>query len=343
MAIIVRVALLLATTVVTLSTLASSVDAQVFRRLRDNIRANIIQQPRPNPVAPPQAQRPQGPFQVAPQPNPQYGQQLTPYSKLTPTQRQPVAKTNANVPQATKTPQAANAIASTNQPATTQVRIVTYYDPRTGRTFQRRFAVDPASNANANPPIQTRQLATRETALQQGRRVQVDRIPAAAVPRRQVGSSVLTQSNTQQPRFNIPPIASPQPANAQINQSPIGESLLPVLAGPSIVAANPATDNNGFSSSTIQSPQVAAPLSAQVQSSSPVVTPEDVRIDTSVAPASSTSADNLPIEISSASSVESSDNSPVVFSVLEKEDDAATENIEIEMNGNEDVDAFFGN
>ena len=94
MAILVRAALLLATTVVTISTLTSTVEAQIFRRLRNNIRANIAAQPNPNPVAP-QFQRPQTPTQIAPQPNRQYGQQLTPYSRLNSAQRQTAAADNA--------------------------------------------------------------------------------------------------------------------------------------------------------------------------------------------------------------------------------------------------------
>ena len=343
MATIVRVALLFVTTVISSSTLASNADAQVFRRLRENIRANITQQPRLNPVAPPQVQRPQGPYQVAPQPNPQYGQQLTPYSKLTPAQRQPVAATNSNAPTAPQISRAKNAVTPTNQPATTKVRIVTYYDPNTGRTFQRRYAVDPAASANANAAIGNRQLATRETAGQVGRRVKVDRIPSAAVPNVQSGISVLSRANSQQPRINIPPIASSQPANVRIDQSSTGETFLPVLAGPSMVAASPATGSSNFGSPTNQSPQIAAPLPAPVQRSSPVAMTEEVRIDTAIAPASSTTTVNQPIEISSASSVEPSDGSPVAFSVLEKEEESDSQNIQIEMNGNEDVDAFFDN
>ena len=343
MAIIVRVALLLATTVATLSTLTTSVDAQIFRRLRENIRANIAPQPnavapQANPVAPPQIQRPQAPVQVAPQPNPQYGQRLTPYSKLTPAQQQAAATPDVRVAQPTKVNKE---IVSAAKPATTNVRIVTYYDPRTGRTFQRRYIVPPSQNANTNAAVQNRQLATRETSAQARQNVQVDRIPAAA-SNVQSGRSVLTQSTPQQPRFNIPPIVSSQPTNVRVNQTSTQESSLPVLAGPSIVAANPATNGNTYSSPTYQPPQTDSPLPTPMQGSSPVVMSEEIRVDTSVAPASTTAADSQPIEISSATSVEPTEESPVAFSVLEQEENAAPQAIEIKMDSNDDVDAFFG-
>ena len=344
MAIIVRVALLLAITVTTFSTLTSSVDAQIFRRLRENIRANIA--PQPNAVAPQQIQRPQqfqrpqAPSQIAPQPNPQYGQRLTPYSRLTPTQRQAAATPDTNVAQSAPAKVTA---ASPNPAATTNVRIVTYLDPRTGRTFQRRYIVPPNPNANSNAAVQNRQLATRETSAQAIRKVQVDRIPTAA-PYTQSRNRGLTEGTFQQPRFNIPPITSSQPTKVSANQSSAEETFLPELAGPSIAAAESSTtSDNVYSSPAIQPPKADSIASTPLQSSSPVVMSEEIRVDTSVAPASATSADTQPIEISSAASVDSTDESPISFSVLEREETAAPKAIEVDSNSDDDVNAFFGN
>ena len=229
--------------------------------------------------------------------------------------------------------QATTPVASTGQTPTTNVRIVTYYDPRTGRTFQRRYVVPPTptSNANAgnanvananvingNLQLENRQLATRETAANAGSNAQANRFNATpSNSNNQIQGSVLSQANPQQPQFAIAPLTS-----ETIENRGAEETFLPVLAGPSITAAD-STDNDNFST--------------------PVAMNEETRVDASVMPASATTAEDQPIEMSSASSIEPSDDSPVVFSVLEQDDAAAPKNADIEMESDSDVDAFFNN
>ena len=111
MTLVIRITLSILT-VATMITFTADADAQIFRRVRDNIRANYSPQLPAGPVqvvpvqvVPVQvAPQPQRPGQLIRQPQRQYGQGLTPYSRLTPDQRgaltaaQPVSYTHLTLP-----------------------------------------------------------------------------------------------------------------------------------------------------------------------------------------------------------------------------------------------------
>ncbi len=224
-----------------LSTLDSS-EAQVLRRFRDNVRGAISPQVSPQPQlqtfdsarAQPQV-RPQPevstqPRYVQPQvriqrPAPQRTtsgpQQLTPYSRLTPQQRVSVPQVqpsngprlNAPVPVASPSVPPAN---------DTRVRIVTYMDPRTGRTFQRRYLVPGSTSNTTSRPTQGQVVTGRRSIFAQPTQ------PAGTV----------TPSQTAARQSLVPPIQfSPRvPQQQQVNVSP---ALLPTLSGPAMAAPSP--------------------------------------------------------------------------------------------------------
>lgn len=307
MTIVIRITTLFVITVIAFSSLTATVEAQIFRRLRDNIRANSAPQ---RPVTP----QPQRPYQVAPRPS-QYGQTLTPYSRLTTEQRQ--ASETAEV----RSAEAPVAEKPTANSETVNVRIVTYHDPRTGRTFQRKFVLPPETK----PSNGNRQIASRGSSPLGSNIAGPDRASSAAAPNE--NNSVLSQSapaGSHSPQFSIPPLVA-EPSGTRVDRTPAGlirQPEMPLLAGPPIVAAKPAAASSAYSS--------------------PVVVRDEIRVDTSVAPAAATSENyNQPLQVSSA--VETDDDSAIAYSVLETSDeDTASPNIEIEIDGTADVEAFFG-
>ena len=285
---VIRIALSLFLAVFVVASLTDTAEAQLFRRLRSNIRSNLapaqpLGQPRAQPLAQPQPTARQ-PYQVAPRPQGQYGQPLTPYARTTPQQRQIITPTPAT-----------SQTTSAGKPAVA-VRVVTYFDPRTGRTYQRRYSVPgntPANtaqaNANANGPAanpNNNAVATKIT----GNTIQ--------------GSVEPLNANTRN-RFNIPPIRSTQPQATRVQQSVVQNDILPILSGPATTAT-----------STYRAPPNAG----------------NIILDRQVTPAAASSTQIAQPTLSS--STNSSDDGTAAYSVLEFDDDepaAASNDFEIEM------------
>ena len=376
MTLVIRITLSILT-VATMITFTADADAQIFRRVRDNIRANYSPQLPAGPVqvvpvqvVPVQvAPQPQRPGQLIRQPQRQYGQGLTPYSRLTPDQRGALtaAQQSGRI----------NAANPNIQSDLVNVRVVTYFDPRSGRTFQRRF-VSPVNGGAADRSGSQQQLAGSNppvagpTAPQ--RRV-YDKIPKPAVvnPRQQLTApprQLTVQPNirpsvnvVQQPQFNIPQIrvepARVEQVPTRIQQTPVIAQQLPVLAGPQtiatnpVVAANPVVASPVYATPSIQSPTVQVePAPSIAIAEEPTDAGDEIVIDPAVEPATATATSDA-INIGSAGSVDAAKSA---FSVLETPDDganadssdiiidAATESsdFDIEINSADEVEAFFG-
>ncbi len=334
MTLVIRITLSLLA-VVTLVTFTADADGQIFRRMRDNIRSNYSPQ---SPVAPVQiAPQPIRPGQVVRQP--QYGQSLTPYSRLTPDQRNPsvIAQPNRNV-------NPANQNAQSDQ---VNIRVVTYYDPRTGRTYQRRFLI-PSNNGAANPTGDQKVAGGNPPASTptMPRKPVYDKIPkpVAVNPPQQLNARP-SVSVLQQPKFNIPPIRVNQ-VPTQIQQPTITGQQLPTLAGPQTIVAAPgitaapAIASPEAVTTTTQSPtQPQEPPLGITIAEDPINAGSDVQIDTAVVPAAVNSND---ISIGSPAS---EGVPPNAFSVLEGPEDSeeqASEDLDIEIDSSDEVEAFFG-
>ena len=333
--------------VATLFTFAADADGQIFRRMRDNIRGNYAPQTQARPVQ--VAPQPIRPGQPSVQPQSQYGQSLTPYSRLTPQQRS--ASTTAQP--STQTPNLKTPIpgASANnqnaKPDQMNVRVVTYYDPRTGRTYQRSYLVP--SNNGASDQAGNQRVAGADTPSSAApKRPLYDKIPkpVAATPSRQAQPRP-SVSVVQQDRFNIPPIRIEQPTT-QAQQTAVATQQMPILSGPQTIAATPAIT----ATPTIASPETMAtvidsptqqpePALGIVIDSDPIDAGNDIRIDTAVTPATVTSNDI------SVGSMEPQGVPATAFSVLEgpedSEETSPTEpNVDIEIDANDEIEAFFG-
>ena len=246
--------------------IGESSEGQIFRRFRDNVRGAISdsrQQYTPRPVQQAPQQRylpqpsvqPQRQVQVQPQRQVQRvivpngtqrnatTQQLTPYARLSPAQRAAAPTTTGNAPSITAprpfVPRGASpANVDTNG---TKVRIVTYLDPRTGRTFQRRFIVP--NDAPAPQNIQGQFAASGQPNVNQPNSLGV--APTGGAP----------QSASVIPPLNLAPVATPPVLNNSANES------LPVLAGPTLDStpqenAIPASLNDG---STVETASAEIP------------------------------------------------------------------------------------
>ncbi len=250
-----------------------SSEAQVLRRFRDNVREAIA------PQMPTQTQvRPYNPTSVPPQYRSQPGvssqqrysqpqvmiqrpapqgnlsapQQLTPYSRLTPQQR-------ASIPgqQPTNTPRL-NAPAPvgrpTAQPTTgSKIRIVTYVDPRTGRTFQRRYLIPGDSpTVNSRPS----QVATdRRSIFTQ---------PSTSVATRRPTAPAAT-ANLPTAGSLVPPIQFSAPVEQQAADGSPG--LLPALAGPTLGAPAP-TAQQTVTTPPANPTATVKPIAASIENSS---------------------------------------------------------------------------
>ena len=221
-----------------------STEGQIFRRFRENVRGAITDS-RPQ-YAPrqyqqtPQQQLPQQRFvpqsniqqrQVQPQRQVQQRvtnpnqvqrnaspQQMTPYAQLTPAQRAAVPVTSGNTPKITAPkPIAAGSPMPANVNANgTKIRIVTYMDPRTGRTFQRRYLVP--SNTPAPPNVPNQAVAAGQPNVNQ--RINAGLVPVPNVP--QTASAI--------PPLNLTPAAGQSVVNNSANEP----QLMPVLSGPTL-------------------------------------------------------------------------------------------------------------
>lgn len=307
---VIRISLSLLIAAVTLAITAPSSDAQLFRRLRDNIRSNNAPAQR---ATVPQ-RRSNSPYQVAPQPQGRYGQSLTPYARLTPDQRR--QQTDPNLQSTSKpNPEQKTGQDRRDDADTVDVRIVTYYDPRTGRTFQRRF-VQPANPAGqtqqSDPKSEARSLLAGQQKLRGGR----DDGPSEINPTDDQNSAANAV-----PRFTIRPKEIAQtPSNVDQTLPSQSDSL--ALVGPPIVAADQtfnASPENQFGNANDQ-----------------------IRFDTAVAPASTAAIEIAPPELANA--IPSSDQG-AIYSVLEQSDRSDTDpQIDIQNSTDtvDDVESFFG-
>jgi hypothetical protein len=340
--------------IVTVVTFSADADAQIFRRLRDNIRANTPPQAQPAP----QLQRP---TQVAPAPQGQYGQALTPYARLTPPQRavagQPPRQNGPTNP--------------TAQPNQVNVRVVTYYDPRTGRTFQRRYVLPPQRGATAQAGTQTPAANSNVAGRADSNKPFYDKIPKPAVanPPQQLAKQP-SVSVDQKPKFRIPAIRADQAQPSVVQTPTAGQQLpMPVLAGPPATITGPTTTSSAAVTPSLQAsnPQVATTPSVAVTNqpmlSQPMLNAPDadgaidmgsgIVIDTAVEQAAA--VDAAAADAISIGSTITDDGGQVAYSVLEmSEDDASPTpatidtgstpdtNFEIEINSADEVEAFFG-
>ena len=318
MTIVIRTTLLLLA-VVTMVTFTSDADGQIFRRLRENIRSNYS------------SQRQVAPVQVAPQqlrpgqqPQRQYGQSLTPYSRLTPAQRNGL-ETAQQRPNVNPGNQNAN-------PGQVNVRVVTYFDPRTGRTYERRFLVPASNAATAQAGRQNNARGNAPTTAQglpKGRTFDKIPKPIAANPPQQPIQRPSVSVVQQQPKLVIPSItAEPVPTQIQQATTPPPQQL-PTLAGPA---------NTGTPESQPLTQQVEPRLGITIADAS-LDDDGDIQIDTAVTPATATSND-----ISIDSPV-SEGVPPTSFSVLEAVEDSAEPeplDLDLDIDIDDEVEAFFG-
>ncbi len=243
-----------------ISTLDSA-EAQILQRFRSNLRDAISSpaypQPQPQPYTAP---RPDVRFQPRVTNQPRYvqpqvriepsapqrsaaPQRLTPYSQLRPEQRVSVPQR-----QLVREPVLSAPAPITNPAAQptggTTVRVVTYYDPRSGRTFQRRYLI-PSNSPTSVTRATEGQVATRRRSIFTQSAPQNN--PVATNPPRVSTSAARTSL--------VPPIQfSPRSVPAPVNPSP---GQLPALAGPALAAP--------ISRSTAQ--PIAASIDASVESS----------------------------------------------------------------------------
>lgn len=344
MTIVIRITLSLLV-VVTMVTFTADADGQIFRRMRDNIRSNYSPQGQVAPAraVPVQtAPQPQRPGQVITQPQRQYGQSLTPYSRLTPQQRSAPAAAQPN-----RSATAANSNANSGQ---VNVRVVTYYDPRTGRTYQRRFIVPPnnAANQAGSRKIASSQPPAATQTVPQKRMYDKIPKPLVANPSQQAAARPAI-SVVQQPKFEIPPVRSVQ-TQPRVQQPTVTAQPLPVLAGPQTVAAPPALVSPVPSTTSVQQPSVQPVPQPNIvidTAQTPADAGSGIVIDPAVAPAT-VSSDDI-----SVGSPDSEDVSSDVFSVLESPievsapepsaDNEAAEplDFDIEIDSADEVEAFF--
>lgn len=309
MTFVIRTTLLLLA-VFTMVTFTADAHGQLFRRLRENIRSNYSPQLQSSPAqyAPQQLRQGQ-------QPQRQTGQTLTPYSRLTPEQRNQ-GDQNAN-------------------PGQVNVRVVTYLDPRTGRTYQRHFLV-PANNTVADNNAAADQSGAQKVAGGNGTSSaqgspngpNFDKIPKPIVsnpPQQSVSNRPRVSVTQTKPKLDIPSITLEQ-SPTQIQPATTTPQRLPTLAGPADTvtpAIQPPTE------------EVEAPLGITIADAS-LDNDGDIQIDTAVTPATATSSN-----VSIGSSV-SEGALPATFSVLESlEDTAQPESLDLDIDSVDDVEAFF--
>jgi len=282
-------------TVGLISTCGSS-EAQVLRRFRENVREAIIPQVlplqriqtfnsvlpqgrlQPRPVAEPQPRYVQPQVRVQPrpvtQPQPRFvqpqvrvqrpalqpstsnPQRLTPYSRLTPQQRTSVPQQQFSTgPRLVAPAPVGNpAVQSTGG---ARVRIVTYLEPRSGRTFQRRYLL-PGNSPTGITQVPQGQIVTgRRSIFNQPTPTfgDVTSIPSVA--------SIPISTPPVSPRQSlVPPIQFSQQIIQPIEASP---GLLPSLSGPSLTAPETIAQPIAASIDISENPSTIETASAEVE------------------------------------------------------------------------------
>ena len=349
-----------------LSPLDSS-EAQVLRRFRNNIREAIIPQALPQQQiqaldslqpqarilpqlrAQPQPQpqlRAQPQVRVQPQPQvrvqaqPQVRiqrpasprvisgpQQLTPYSRLTPQQRVSVPQ-----PQLDRGPRlvAPAPVGSPSVQSTggTKIRVVTYLDPRSGQTFQRRFLLPENSPAGVTRVPQGQIVTGRRSIFTQPTIVNTPVTGLAVNPT--AGSIPVSTPSIEQSL--VPPIQfAPQITQQSVSVAP---ELQPALVGPALAApaAQPiaaSVDNFGNSVQTESASGVVQTASAEIETT-PTGIPDLSGLTVDPAPADTTFVDLDPADTASV------DLAPVTV-----DDMAPGEDVIEDAPAEEDQDLFF--
>ena len=347
-----------------LSPLDSS-EAQVLRRFRNNIREAIIPQALPQQQIQaldslqPQARilpqlRAQPQVRVQPQPQvrvqaqpqvrvqaqPQVRiqrpasprvisgpQQLTPYSRLTPQQRVSVPQ-----PQLDRGPRlvAPAPVGSPSVQSTggTKIRVVTYLDPRSGQTFQRRFLLPENSPAGVTRAPQGQIVTGRRSIFTQPTIVNTPVTGLAVNPT--AGSIPVSNPSIEQSL--VPPIQfAPQITQQSVSVAP---ELQPALVGPALAApaAQPiaaSVDNFGNSVQTESASGVVQTASAEIETT-PTGIPDLSGLTVDPAPADTTFVDLDPADTASV------DLAPVTV-----DDMAPGEDVIEDAPAEEDQDLFF--
>lgn len=260
-----------------------SSEAQVLQRFRNNIREAISpqalpqRQVQPYNYAPPQV-RPQSgisnqPRYVQPQvrvqrPAPQptsSPQRLTPYSQLPPQQRVAIPQQRMAIPpqQLSNGPRL-NAPVPVGKPAVgpageAKVRVVTYLDPRSGRTYQRRYLLPGNSPAAINRPTQGQVTTGRRSIFTQ---------PTATYGTVAGNSSTVSTPQPVPPAGQslIPPIqfsprSTQQPAN-------VSSGVLPALTGPVLSAPSSPAQPIAASIDSFDTSSQVETASSQVETAS---------------------------------------------------------------------------
>lgn len=313
---------------VTLVSTLEPLEAQVLRRFRSNVRDAVSPQNA--------AQRPQVRLQSRPSTQPQYvppqvrtqrpapgitssaPQQLTPYSRLSPQQRasvpQPSNGPKLNAPVPARIPSAQPADAN-------KVRIVTYYDPHTRRSFQRRYLVPANSPAVTTPATRGQVIVGRQSIF-------TPHAPAVGAVGTATGltaAPTIAQPSTQPSPSLVPPIQfSTRVANQPVGASPV---LSPPLAGPTLTSpvattqAIAASIDNSAVSSQVETASAEVEIALTENETSPEGIPDLSGITVEPAPVDSKEEEsqNLFFDDESSNVDETADETDEInFSVLEE-------------------------
>ena len=296
---------------------------QVRVQPQPQVRVQPQQQVRVQPQPQVRIQRPAPPRVIS------VPQQLTPYSRLTPQQRVSVPQ-----PQLDRGPRliAPSPAGNPSVPSAggTRIRVVTYLDPRSGRTFQRRFLLPENSQTGITRATQGQIVTGRRSIFTQPTTIDTPVTGLAANP--SAGSIPVANPSIQQSL--VPPIQFAP----QITQQPVSAppELLPALVGPTLGAPAPAAqpiaasvDNFGDSLQIESASGVVQTASAELETTSTGI-PDLSGITVDPAPADSTI-----VEPATAAPV-SVDLAPVTVDEMAPGEDALGD-----APSDEDQDLFF--
>ena len=326
-----KFALLAMGAVTFLSTFDSS-EAQILQRFRSNIRQAIS--PRvgpplqvqpfngPSPEVRLQPGVPNQPRYVQPQvriqrPAPQLNaagpQRLTPYSRLTPQQRVTVAPPQrfSTRPTLTAPAPVANPVAQSRGDAT--IRIVTYYDPRSGSTFQRRFLLPENSPTVVNRAPQG-QIAT-------GRRsIFIEPSPTyGAVAGNPSVNSIPLSKPSLVPPIQFSPQVTQQPATVSLG-------LDPALAGPVLNAPTSIAQPIAASIDRAEIPSQVETVSLELETTSTGI-PDLSGITIDPAPLETTPTETASLDSTFAETAPMDDLAPTETVVMDPEEEEASQDL----------------
>ena len=264
-------------------------------------------------------------------------QQLTPYSRLTPQQRVSVPQ-----PQLDRGPRlvAPAPVGSPSVQSTggTKIRVVTYLDPRSGQTFQRRFLLPGNSPAGVTRAPQGQIVAGRRSIFTQPTIVNTPVTGLAVNPT--AGSIPVSNPSIEQSL--VPPIQFAP----QITQQPVSVApeLQPALVGPALAApaAQPiaaSVDNFGNSVQTESASGVVQTASAEIETT-PTGIPDLSGLTVDPAPADTTFVDPAPADTTFVD-LDLADTASVDLAPVTVDDMAPGEDVIEDAPAEEDQDLFF--